>query len=69
MERIYDSIETASEDSLLVQKGYESRIIRKEEIVFCEIIDRKIYLNLTSDESQIAIRINALPPRRHPDSS
>ncbi len=50
MERIYDSIETASEDSLLVQKGYESRIIRKEEIVFCEIIDRKIYLNLTSDE-------------------
>ncbi|MDE7223975.1 MAG: LytTR family transcriptional regulator, partial [Acetatifactor sp.] len=33
-----------------VQKGYESRIIRKDELVFCEIIDRKIYLNLDSNE-------------------
>ena len=41
---------SAGEDRLLVQKGYESRIIRKDEIVFCEIIDRKIYLNLTSGE-------------------
>ena len=50
MERLYASMQNASEDSLLVQKGYEGRIIREEEIVFCEIIDRKIYLNLTSDE-------------------
>ena len=50
MERLYTSMQNASEDSLLVQKGYEGRIIREEEIVFCEIIDRKIYLNLVSGE-------------------
>ncbi|EOS28238.1 hypothetical protein C807_03776 [Lachnospiraceae bacterium 28-4] len=50
MERCLASIQNASEDSLLVQKGYEGRIIRKDEIVFCEIIDRKIYLNLASGE-------------------
>ena len=50
MERLYTSMQNASEDSLLVQKGYEGRIIREEEIVFCEIIDRKIYLNLASSE-------------------
>ena len=50
MERLYASMQNASEDSLLVQKGYEGRIIREEEIVFCEIIDRKIYLNLASGE-------------------
>ena len=50
MERLYASMQNASEDSLLVQKGYEGRIIPKDEIVFCEIIDRKIYLNLVSGE-------------------
>ena len=50
MERLYASMQNASEDSLLVQKGYEGRIIREDEIVFCEIIDRKIYLNLASGE-------------------
>ena len=50
MDRLYASMQNASEDSLLVQKGYEGRIIREEEIVFCEIIDRKIYLNLASGE-------------------
>lgn len=50
MERLYTSMQNASEDSLLVQKGYEGRIIPKDEIVFCEIIDRKIYLNLVSGE-------------------
>ena len=50
MERLYASIQNAAEESLLVQKGYEGRIIRKDEIVFCEIIDRKIYLHLVSDE-------------------
>ena len=50
MERLYASMQNASEDSLLVQKGYEGRIIRRDEIVFCEIIDRKIYLNLASGE-------------------
>ena len=50
MERLYASMQNASEDSLLVQKGYEGRIIREDEIVFCEIIDRKIYVNLVSGE-------------------
>ena len=50
MERLFASMQNNGEDSLLVQKGYEGRIIREEEIVFCEIIDRKIYLNLTSGE-------------------
>jgi len=50
MERLYTAMQNASEDSLLVQKGYEGRIIPKDEIVFCEIIDRKIYLNLASGE-------------------
>ena len=50
MDRLYASMQNASEDSLLVQKGYEGRIIQKDEIVFCEIIDRKIYLNLASGE-------------------
>ena len=50
MDRLYASMQTASEDSLLVQKGYEGRIIREDEIVFCEIIDRKIYLNLASGD-------------------
>ena len=50
MERLYASMCSASVDSMLVQKGYESRIIPKDEIVFCEIIDRKIYLNLASGE-------------------
>ena len=50
MERLFASMQNNNEDSLLVQKGYEGRIIREEEIVFCEIIDRKIYLNLASGE-------------------
>ena len=50
MERLLASMQNAGKDSLLVQRGYESRIIPTDEIVFCEIIDRKIYLNLTSGE-------------------
>ena len=50
MERCFASMQNAVEDSLLVKKGYEGRIILKNEIVFCEVIDRKIYLNLVSGE-------------------
>ncbi len=39
-----------NEASLLVQKGYESTIIPFEDIVFCEIINRKVYLHLVSSE-------------------
>ena len=35
---------------LLVQKGYERIIISFDEIVFAEIIDRKVYLHLTTSE-------------------
>ncbi len=50
MERLLGSMKNASEENLLVQKGYESRIIPIGDIVFCEIIDRKIYLHLVSSE-------------------
>lgn len=50
MERLYSSLQNADETGLLVQKGYESRIISLTDIVFCEIIDRKIYLHLASSE-------------------
>ncbi len=50
MERLIVSVQNASLCNLLVQKGYESSIISFDEIVFCEIIDRKVYLNLTSSE-------------------
>lgn len=50
MVRLLDSMKNASESSLLVQKGYESSIILFDEIVFCEIIDRKVYLHLASSE-------------------
>lgn len=50
MERLLESMQNASEASLLVQKGYESSIIALEDIVFCEIIDRKVYLHLVSSE-------------------
>ncbi len=50
MERLFASMQTANETSLLVQKGYERTIIPSDEIVFCEIIDRKVYLHLTSSE-------------------
>ncbi len=50
MVRLFASMQNAVEDSLLVQKGYEGRIILKKEIVFCEVMDRKIYLNLASGE-------------------
>lgn len=50
MERLLESMQNASEAGLLVQKGFESSIIALEDIVFCEIIDRKVYLHLVSSE-------------------
>lgn len=51
MERLLVSLQNVSEANLLVQKGYESTIISFEDIVFCEIIDRKVYLHLVSSEA------------------
>ncbi len=50
MERLTDSMAGSGEANLLVRKGYESSIISFEEIVFCEIINRKVYLHLVSSE-------------------
>lgn len=50
MERLFSSMQNAVEASLLIQKGYESRMIPLADLVFCEIIDRKIYLHLSSLE-------------------
>ena len=50
MERLFLSLQDAGEANLLVQKGYESRIVSFEDIVFCEVIDRKVYLHLASSE-------------------
>jgi len=50
MERLLRSMQNASEAYMLVKKGHESRIISLEDIVYCEVIDRKIYLNLASAE-------------------
>lgn len=50
MERVLASMQSAGEANLLVQRGYESRLVPFEQIIFCEIIDRKVYLHLTSLE-------------------
>lgn len=50
MERLLMSMQNASKENLLIQKGYESRIVSLEEIVFCEIINRKVYIHLASSE-------------------
>lgn len=50
MERVLASMQSAGEANLLVQRGYESRLVPFDEIIFCEIIDRKVYLHLASLE-------------------
>lgn len=50
MERLFISMLNASEANLLVQRGYESNMIPFDDIIFCEIIDRKVYLYLTSGD-------------------
>lgn len=50
MERLFASMKNVNEEKLLVQKGYERSIISFDDIVFCEIIDRKVYLHLASAE-------------------
>lgn len=50
MERLLTSMRNVSEANLLVQKGYESIIVPFDDIIFCEVIDRKIYLHMVSSE-------------------
>lgn len=50
MDRLLDCMRNAKDQNLLIKIGYESRLIPVDEIVFCEVIDRKIYLHLLSSE-------------------
>lgn len=50
MERLLLSMKSADKENLLIQRGSESSIVCFGEIIFCEIIDRKIYLHLKSAE-------------------
>ena len=53
MERLFFSMQdrlSPEKENLLVQKGCESNIIFFQEIICCEIIDRKVYLYLVSGE-------------------
>lgn len=46
MERLYQSMENAGKMRLLVRKGNESSIVFFDDIIYCEVIDRKVYLHL-----------------------
>lgn len=50
MNRLLNTIQNAKEKNLLIHIGNESRIIYFDDIVYCEVIDRKIYINLQSTE-------------------
>lgn len=53
MERLFFSMQdrlSPGKENLLVQKGCESNIIFFQDIICCEIIDRKVYLYLVSGE-------------------
>ena len=53
MERLFLSLQdklSPEKVNLLVQKGYESNIISFQDIICCEVIDRKVYLYLASGE-------------------
>ena len=50
MERLCSSMNNSNGENLLVQRGNESNIISFHDIVYCEIINRKIYLHLKSGE-------------------
>lgn len=50
MYRLLDRLKETEAQSLLIRIGYESRLIPFDDIVFCEVIDRKMYLHLLSSE-------------------
>lgn len=50
MERLLVSLKNDNEGKLLVQKGYERRILSFDEIVYAEIMDKKVYLHLASSD-------------------
>lgn len=50
MKRLLSVLRQCSNANLLVQRGNECRIIPFDDIVYCEIINRKIYLHLPQQE-------------------
>ena len=50
MERLLESMQNAGEANLLVRRWYESHISALDDIVYREIIDRKVYLHLISSK-------------------
>lgn len=50
MNRLLISLKSAKEKSLLIQRKSENRIIFFDDIIFCEIMNRKVYLHLQSEE-------------------
>lgn len=48
--RLLECMNNSGGNDLLIRIGYESRLIPFDDIVFCEVIDRKIYLHLLSSE-------------------
>lgn len=50
MERLLVSMDGRKGANLLIQRGMESRIVDLDKIVYCEVIDRKLYLHLRTGE-------------------
>lgn len=50
MERLLASMQSSCEAKLLIQRRYEHSIIAFDDIIYCEIINRKVYLHLKSKE-------------------
>lgn len=50
MERLLAFMDDGKGVNLLVQRGMEGRIVALDKIVYCEVIDRKIYLHLRTGE-------------------
>lgn len=67
MYRLLDCMENAKKKSLFIRIGAESRWIPFDDIIFCEVIDRKIYLHLVSSEVvDYYEKIENLEKRLHP---
>lgn len=50
MERLLLSVQSPSGTRLLIQRGNESRIISFHQILYCEVINRKIYIHMKNEE-------------------
>lgn len=50
MQRLFSVIEAGTDTTLFVQRGNECNIIPFDDIIYCEIINRKIYLHLVQQE-------------------